>query len=45
MEDKIYYGTDTSEEGDPKKKEHFLKIIAESMQGDIISFHDIIEIN
>jgi len=45
LEDKIYYGTDTSEEEDENERTHFLDVIADSMKNDLISYNDIIEIN
>lgn len=45
MEDKIYYGTDTSEEENDFERNHFLDVIADSMKNDLISYNDIIEIN
>jgi len=45
LEDKIYYGTDTSEEENENDREHFLDVIADSMKNELISYNDIIEIN
>ena len=45
LEDKIYYGTDTSEEENDFERNHFLDVIADSMKNDLISYNDIIEIN
>jgi hypothetical protein len=44
LEEKIYYGTDSSDEEDPNLQENFLKLIAATMKDDIISYNDIIEI-
>lgn len=45
MEEKIYYGSESSEEEDEDKEVNFLELIAETMGDETISYSDIIEIN